>query len=123
MSTSPDSIPSPTARSFFNAITERVRGRSRSRSPAPITRNSQISPPETRVPIQSESTDRPQAGRSFSSSTTIVGPGSPVERTASTGGADRSQFDSMAYGRHSSEWLFKSQKTLKRQNTSGSTAS
>lgn len=117
--TSPSSSTlSPTHRSFFDVISQHVRGRSRSRSPAPV-RSPQASPPDTIMPnrnmssVQAESS-RPQlqGSRTFSEGTRVE----PVRTNSSNGCVDKSNWDRMCVGRHSSEWLFKSQKTLKRQS-------
>jgi len=100
--TSPSSPSDPGAasRSFFGAITNRVRGRSRSRSPQPPSRT-QMSPPDSAAKLQQpkkRSPHRPENDRTSSQSTTAT-----TDSRSSIGGSDRSQWQTMSYGRHSSE--------------------
>jgi hypothetical protein len=133
---------SSATRAFFGAITERVRGRSRSRSPAP-TRSTQMSPPETAAKMQQPQQQPLQHSKPESPHPTISQSTTASSKTdrSSIGSVDKSQWDQMVYGRHSSDvgfvpllpshythtnnfqWLFKSQRTLKRQSTGSSISS
>lgn len=102
--TSPTSLQAEGAgsRSFFGAITDRVRGRSRSRSPQPP--QNQMSPPASAAKLQhpkkNSSSPRPTTDRTASQSTTAS---TESTHRTSAGYTDRSQWETMSYGRHSSE--------------------
>ncbi|KAE9990339.1 hypothetical protein EG327_001573 [Venturia inaequalis] len=109
------------SRSLLGVIRETVRNRSR--SPAPP---SKIAQPESSTTNQTtvQPSPRPVANhRDSSASTASTASISSMRRTSSQSSqasADRTAFDKMSYGRHSSDWLFTSQKSLKRQSTGSS---
>ncbi|KAE9976838.1 hypothetical protein EG328_002366 [Venturia inaequalis] len=106
------------SRSLLGVIRETVRNRSR--SPAPP---SKIAQPESSTANQLtvQPSPRPVANhRDSSASTASISSMRRTSSQSSQASADRTAFDKMSYGRHSSDWLFTSQKSLKRQSTGSS---
>ncbi|KAF2397958.1 hypothetical protein EJ06DRAFT_532317 [Trichodelitschia bisporula] len=99
---------SPTSRSFFDAITSHIapRGRSRSRGP----RRSR-----SRTPVPSSGrVEKTSANGDRESRPAMVSRESTESRSPT-----QSDWEKVAIGRHSSQWLFCSQKKLKRQSMPG----
>ncbi|CAO2652109.1 Nn.00g003920.m01.CDS01 [Neocucurbitaria sp. VM-36] len=93
----PASPASPTSRDFFGAITQRIRGRSRSRSrDAPRRPKSPMAMPPAQV--QQASPARPSAIPVQSARPSVQDAGR--RSTSSTSGSDPWR------GRHSNDWLF-----------------
>ncbi|KAF1988930.1 hypothetical protein K402DRAFT_452659 [Aulographum hederae CBS 113979] len=99
---------SPTERSFFAALNQKLlpksRSRSRSRSRAPILSTSRSASPIAETPLASPTmaADTQTRHSSLPESNPMEGGRDARKRTST----NMSEFDRMSYGRHSNDWLF-----------------
>ena len=130
---------SSATRAFFGAIKESVtRGRSRSRSPNPATRQAESSQPRVQQPQQQPAVHHKQVKRPSATPSPAYRTASQSTASSSSSSTERSDWHRVSYGRHSSDvssasllsrqgnqanmnqWIFTSQSKLKRQSTGNS---
>lgn len=97
---------SSATRNFFGAIKENIRGRSRSRSPAPAARSSETAAPRVQQPQQQKPVHK-QPQRPAATPVPAQRPTSQSTSRSSTS-TERSDFHRYSYGRHSSNVCLRS---------------